>query len=98
MTAYRLTQEALTNVAKHAGRTRATVTVRYVPGGLDLEVVDEGPADAAAVPTIRRAPSGGHGLLGMRERVAVWGGTLEAGPRPGGGFAVRAHLPFGEAR
>jgi signal transduction histidine kinase len=101
MTAYRLAQEALTNVAKHAGRTRATVTIRYEPGAVHLEILDDGPADAS--PTDHDASpagptSGGHGLLGMRERVAVWGGTLEAGSRPEGGYAVRAVLPFGGGR
>ena len=100
MTAYRLVQEALTNVAKHAGPTHATVTVRYEPGALDLEILDDGPADGAAAPapTASAHASPGHGQLGMRERVAVWGGTLEAGPRPEGGYAVRAHLPFEEGR
>ena len=101
VTAYRLVQEALTNVAKHAGRSRATVTVRYEPGALGLEILDEGPTDGT--PT-RRAyspstdASPGHGQLGMRERVAVWGGSLETGPRPEGGYVVRAHLPFRESR
>lgn len=101
MTAYRLTQEALTNVAKHAGKTRASVTVRYEPGAVHLEILDDGPA-CDAVPDHTASPSGdrsrGHGLLGMRERVAVWGGTLEAGPRLEGGYAVRALLPYGEPR
>jgi signal transduction histidine kinase len=101
LTAYRLVQEALTNVAKHAGRTQATVTVRYEPRALDLEIFDDGPTDRT--PTRLASPlsanaSPGHGQLGMRERVAVWGGSLEAGPRPEGGYAVRAHLPFGEGR
>ncbi len=101
MTAYRLTQEALTNVAKHAGRTHATVTIRYEPGAIHLEILDEGPADASATdhaPSPAGGTSGGHGLIGMRERVAVWGGTLEAGSRPDGGYAVRALLPFGGRR
>ncbi len=101
MTAYRLTQEALTNVAKHAGRTHATVTIRYEPGAIHLEILDDGPADASATdhaPSPAGDASGGHGLLGMRERVAVWGGTLETGSRPDGGYAVRALLPFGGAR
>ncbi len=101
MTAYRLTQEALTNVAKHAGKTHATVTIRYEPGAVRLEILDDGPADASALdhtaPVAGETP-GGHGLLGMRERVAVWGGTLEAGLRPEGGYAVRALLPFGGSR
>ncbi len=101
VTAYRLVQEALTNVAKHAGRTQATVTVRYEPGALGLEILDDGPTDRsptrhAASPSANASP--GHGQLGMRERVAVWGGSLETGPRPEGGYAVRATLPFGEGR
>ena len=100
VTAYRLIQEALTNVAKHAGRTRAQVAVRYSLGAIDLEVLDDGPGQA--VPSRAAARPGrssdGHGQLGMRERVAVWGGTLTAGPRPDGGYAVRAHLPFGDQR
>ncbi len=101
VTAYRLVQEALTNVAKHAGRTHASVTVRYEPGALGLEILDDGPADrgpAGLAASPASTASAGHGQLGMRERVAVWGGTLEAGPRPEGGYAVRAHLPFGASR
>ncbi|WP_372595255.1 sensor histidine kinase [Actinotalea sp.] len=98
VTAYRLVQESLTNVAKHAGRTRAQVSVRFTPGSVDLEVLDDGPQDAAAssADAPDGARSGGHGHLGMRERVAVWGGTLTVGPRPDGGYAVHAHLPFEE--
>ncbi len=100
VTAFRLVQEALTNVSKHAGRTRAWVSVRYSPSAIDLEVLDDGPGHAgrraAADPSGQ--PSEGHGQLGMRERVAVWGGTLTVGPRPDGGYAVRAHLPFGNPR
>jgi len=101
MTAYRLAQEALTNVAKHAGKTHATVIVRYEPGVVHLEILDDGPdndgsTDRLAAPS--EAAFRGHGLLGMRERVAVWGGTLEAGPRAEGGYAVCAVLPFGESR
>ena len=101
MTAYRLTQEALTNVAKHAGKTHATLTIRYEPGSVRLEILDDGPADDTSSDHAT-SPSGdsspGHGLLGMRERVVAWGGTLDAGPRPEGGYAVRARLPFGERR
>ncbi len=101
MTAYRLTQEALTNVVKHAGKTHATVTIRYEPGAVHLEIVDVGPADG--LPRAHAASPAtdawlGHGLLGMRERVALWGGSLETGPRTEGGYAVRALLPYGEAR
>ncbi|RSN35646.1 two-component sensor histidine kinase [Amycolatopsis sp. WAC 01416] len=84
---YRIVQESLTNVLKHAGPDAAvTIVMRYEPGTLEIEVTDDGVA--------AEAPSGtGHGLEGMRERVNVLGGTFEAGPRPGRGFAVRASLP-----
>jgi signal transduction histidine kinase len=88
-TAYRIVQEALTNVLKHAGRARAHVVVRAEPGVLALQVSDDGRGVNG------RAPNGGHGLVGMRERVAVYGGTLHAAPRPGGGFQVDAVLPYG---
>ncbi len=90
MAAYRLVQEALTNSLKHAHGSRATVTVRYEPQEVVVEVVDDG-----AGPASRRNgwDSGGHGLVGMRERVALYGGELEVGSQPGGGFAVRARLP-----
>ena len=89
LTAYRIVQEALTNVLKHAGPARAAVTVGYEPDAITLEVVDDGRGING------RATEGGHGLLGMRERVAVYGGTLDAGPRVGGGFRVAARLPYG---
>lgn len=87
--AYRIVQEALTNVLKHAGPARAQVRIAYEPGALRLEVVDDGRGVNG------RAGDGGHGLLGMRERVAVYGGSFEAGPRTGGGFRVAARLPYG---
>ena len=89
-TAYRIVQEALTNVLKHAGPASATVTVGYEPGALRLEVVDNGRGVNG------RAALGGHGLLGMRERVAVYGGSFEVGPRAGGGFRVAVRLPYAE--
>ena len=88
LSAYRIVQEALTNVLKHGGTTRATVEVAHRPDGLHLIVVNDGRAVATPVPG-----DGGQGLIGMRERVALFGGDLEAGPRPDGGFAVRARLP-----
>jgi signal transduction histidine kinase len=91
LTAYRIVQEGLTNVLKHARTASADVVIRRCPDRLELEILDDGPATAAAAAT----PTAGHGLLGMRERVALWGGTLEAGRRPTGGFAVRARLPLG---
>jgi len=86
LTAYRLVQEALTNVLKHAGQARAEVTIGYEPGALAIEVLDDG---AGTVVGPR-----GHGQLGMRERVAVWGGSLAVGPRPDGGYRVAARLPY----
>jgi signal transduction histidine kinase len=88
-TAYRIVQEALTNVLKHAGPAQASVTVGYEPGALRLEVVDDGRGVNG------RSSGGGHGLMGMRERVAVYGGVFEAGPRTGGGFRVAVRLPYG---
>ena len=81
-------QEALTNALKHAGQARASVHVRYGRDSLELEIVDDG---AGAHPPVA---SGGHGLVGMRERVALYGGRLDAGRRPSGGFAVRVLLPI----
>ena len=88
LSAYRIVQEALTNALKHAGDAQATVTVRYGPDQLDLEVADNG--DGAAAPL----PGGGHGLVGMRERVALYGGRLDAGRGDERGFAVRVVLPI----
>jgi signal transduction histidine kinase len=91
LSAYRIVQEALTNALKHAGPAHAWVTVRYAPMGLEILVEDDG-----AGPSSNGTP--GHGLIGMRERVAVYGGTLETGTRPGGGFRLRAMLPLDAAR
>jgi signal transduction histidine kinase len=85
--AYRIVQEALTNVARHAGPATATVCIEYGPERLTVQVADDGSARPGAEP----AP--GNGLTGMRERVAGLGGRLLAGPRPEGGFGVRAELP-----
>ena len=87
LSAYRIVQESLTNVLKHAGRASAQVTVRVERSQVSIDVVDDG-RGACAVET------GGHGLLGMRERVALFGGQLETGALPGGGFRVRASLPM----
>ena len=87
--AYRIVQEALTNVLKHAGPARATVTVDCADDAVTIEVADDGLGNPIAM-----AHAGRHGLAGMRERVAVFGGELRAGPEPGGGFAVRARLPL----
>ena len=91
VSAYRIVQEALTNVIKHAGRARATVGIRYAADAVSIEVTDDG----RGAPTPHVPSAGGHGLVGMRERVALYGGDLDAGPRPGGGFRVVARLPFG---
>jgi signal transduction histidine kinase len=90
LTAYRVVQEALTNVLKHGGGARAEVHLDYGPDCLRVEVVDDGHAAPLAV------GERGRGLLGMRERMAAYGGELETGPRPEGGYAVRAWLPLGE--
>jgi signal transduction histidine kinase len=89
LAAYRITQEALTNVIKHAGPAHAWVLVRYTEHDVMVEVRDDGHATAST------ATGGGHGLIGMRERAAVHGGKLIAGPAPNGGFRVTARLPFG---
>ena len=87
LTVFRLVQESLTNCLKHAGASAvARVRLRYGADGVDVEVTDNGPGSA------RPAESGGRGLDGMRERAAVYAGTVEAGPRAGGGWAVRARL------
>jgi signal transduction histidine kinase len=93
LTLYRIAQEALTNVVKHAGSAPAEVVVRYREQAVELTVADRGPGlgvDGLGVDEGR-----GHGLRGMRERVAVYGGSLDAGPRAGGGFEVVARLPVG---
>jgi len=92
LTAYRLVQESLTNVVRHAGPARAEVTLRYEPGAVVVAVVDDGRGWAPAT----GHPTPGHGQLGMRERVAVWGGSLTTGASPGGGYTVSARLPYGE--
>jgi signal transduction histidine kinase len=87
LSAYRIVQEALTNVVKHAGRAHTTVTLGYRPDTLELTIADSGDGPPPGRP-------GGHGLVGMRERAALFGGTLTAGPRDGRGFEVRASLPY----
>jgi signal transduction histidine kinase len=86
--AYRIVQESLTNVRKHAGPARAHVRLHYADDGLAVQVDDDGPGAATAA-----EPSGGNGLPGMWERATALGGTLTAGPRAGGGFRVEARLP-----
>ena len=91
LSAYRIVQEALTNTLKHAGGGEAAVVVRHREGGLEVEVRDDGgPGNGAGG---ERAGDFGHGLIGMRERVAVYGGTISTGPDDGGGYRVRASLP-----
>ncbi len=97
VSAYRIVQEALTNVLKHAGPARAEVTVDCTDSAVTIEVTDDGPGNPAPAAVKGEAEvGGGQGLAGMRERVAVFGGDLRAGPRPGGGFTVCARLPIGE--
>jgi signal transduction histidine kinase len=91
--AYRIVQESLTNVVRHAGRVAATVRLRQDGGDLYVDVVNDGGAAPAAF-----SDGTGTGLAGMRERAAALGGTLDAGPRPGGGFAVHARLPVAAGR
>jgi signal transduction histidine kinase len=91
LSAYRIVQESLTNSLKHAGPARATVRLHYRPEMLELEVTDDGRGAATE-------PGSGQGLIGMRERVDAFGGTLAVGPRPGGGFRVTASLPSGTSR
>jgi signal transduction histidine kinase len=92
LAAYRIVQESLTNVVRHAGRVAATVGLRQDGGYLHVDVVNEGGAVPAAF-----SDGAGAGVIGMRERAAALGGTMDAGPRPGGGFAVRARLPVAAA-
>jgi signal transduction histidine kinase len=95
LSAYRIVQEALTNALKHAGPASARVTVRFGRDELDIEVADDGTAPANGNGDPGRPPSGGgHGLVGMRERVALFGGDLAAGHRRDGGYAVKARLPI----
>jgi signal transduction histidine kinase len=88
VSSFRIVQEALTNVVKHAGAVATTVRVARTPSGVELEVRNDTPAAAPAVTV------GGHGLVGMRERIAAYRGELDAGRLPTGGFAVRARIPL----
>jgi signal transduction histidine kinase len=93
--AYRIVQEALTNVSRHAAHARASVQLHYTAETLTIQVDDDGPGPVISPgPGNGTRPSGpGLGLVGMRERVSALGGRLQAGPQPGGGFRVRAELP-----
>jgi signal transduction histidine kinase len=86
LAAYRIIQEGLTNARRHAGPARVTVAIAYGDPDLQITIDDDG-----------RGPNGGtpgHGLIGMRERVALYGGSVDAGPRPGGGYRIAARLPY----
>jgi signal transduction histidine kinase len=91
LSAFRIVQEALTNALKHAGPARARVVLRYTENELELEIADDGAGSGDA-------SAAGYGLIGMRERVSVYGGELEAGRQPEGGYALRVRLPLGSAR
>jgi signal transduction histidine kinase len=86
LNAYRVVQEGLTNALKHAGRAKVNVLLHYLPNNLEIEIVDDGHAT-------QRGSGGRHGLPGLRERVAVFGGRFEAGSQPEGGWRIRASFP-----
>lgn len=92
LAAYRVIQEALTNSVKHGGKARATVTIRYAEDALEIEVIDDG--RGAAAPLIAGLDGRGHGMIGMKERVMLFGGVLEAGPVLTGGYRVFARMPM----
>jgi signal transduction histidine kinase len=94
LTIYRIVQEALTNTRKHATALVASVRLHYGRDEVDIEIADPGPTSS---PRTRHAALSGHGLVGMHERVAVYGGGLEAGPNAGGGFTVTARIPVDPA-
>jgi signal transduction histidine kinase len=91
LSAFRIVQEALTNALTHAGPARARVMLRYRADELELEITDDGPGTGDG-------SGSGYGLVGLRERVLVYGGELQAGREPGGGYALRVRLPFRSAR
>jgi signal transduction histidine kinase len=91
LSAFRIVQEALTNALRHAGPAHARVVLRYRADDLEIEISDDGPGTG-------EGSGPGYGLVGMRERVSVYGGELQAGTRPGGGYALRVRLPLGSAR
>ena len=88
LSAYRIVQEALTNTLRHARATQAEVTLRYGSDAVELEVRDDGHGVS-----VNESSASGRGVVGMRERAALLGGTLEAGPLPQGGYRVHARLP-----
>ncbi len=89
LAAFRIVQEALTNTLKHADAGTACVAVRLAGDAIELEIIDDG-----GTPQANPLTGGQHGIAGMRERVALYGGDIEVGPRRDGGFAVRARLPI----
>jgi signal transduction histidine kinase len=91
LSAYRIVQEGLTNSLKHARAGRASVTLRYGAEELEVEVADDGRGPA-------RSDGLGHGLVGVRERVKIYGGEMSAGPGTDGGFVLNARLPVGGGR
>jgi signal transduction histidine kinase len=91
LSAFRIVQEALTNALRHAGPAHARVVLRYLADDLELEISDDGPGSGDG-------SGSGYGLVGMRERIEVYGGELQAGRQPGGGYALRVRLPFRSAR
>ena len=91
LAAYRVVQEALTNVVRHAGSTHARLDLRAGDDSVAIRVEDDGPAAGWQQPALS---GGGHGAIGMRERLELYGGTLSAGPRQGGGWSVEARLPY----
>ena len=91
LSAYRIVQEGLTNALKHARATVADVTVRYWPDQLEIEVRDNGQGSATS-------DGLGHGLVGVRERVMIYGGEMSAGTASGGGFVLSTRLPLGDDR
>lgn len=95
LAAYRIVQEALTNSLRHAGNADTRVTIRYADSALEVEVLD---ASLEPSEDNRGGEAGGRGLIGMRERVAIYGGTLQAHPEPGRGYAMRARLPLERLR
>ncbi|MGI8879991.1 MAG: sensor histidine kinase, partial [Jatrophihabitans sp.] len=88
LSVFRIVQEALTNVRKHAGPAHAAVSLRYLQQTVEAEIIDDGPGTSSGY-------DGGHGLIGMRERANLYGGALHAGPGPEGGYSVRVSIPVG---
>ncbi len=95
LSAYRIVQEALTNALKHAGPASGEVVLRYGEEELEIEISDDGQGETGSDPPLA---SGGNGLVGMRERVALYGGVLRAGQRPSGGYSLKARMPLDQSR